>query len=159
MGDIYQKAVHYGLKKGADQVEIFILEGFTDVIQLEKNAIKASESKTVTGIGVRAYTNKGLGIATTSLLDQDSINNIVGKAVKLSKLSPPDDLFERLPGPFDTYPEVTGLCDEKICNLPDGQLTEMAIEAIDNALEKHDVIASGNFSRSYAIEKIYNNFG
>ena len=159
MGCIYEKAINYGLKKGADQIELFVLEGCSDVVQLEKNAIKAAESKTITGIGVRAYTKKGLGIATTSSLEHDAIKNIVGKAVKLSKLSPPDRLFKSLPGPFDSYPDVKGLSDKTLCEFSDEKLTEMACASIDSALEKHDVIASGNFNRSYATETIYNSLG
>ncbi|HUT81741.1 MAG TPA: TldD/PmbA family protein [Candidatus Bathyarchaeia archaeon] len=160
MGDFYQKVINMGLKKGADQIELFVLDGFTDIVQLENNGIKTSESKTITGIGVRAYSDKGLGIATTSLLDEDSIKEIVLKAVKLSKLSPPDPLFKTLPGPFDSYPKVEGLFDDEIINLPDDKLAEMAIEAIDCANEKYNnVIASGNFTRTYASETIYNSLG
>ncbi|NHK30112.1 MAG: TldD/PmbA family protein [Asgard group archaeon] len=159
MGDIFQKALQLGLKKGADQIEIYVLKGNMDVVQLEKNAIKASESKSVTGIGVRAYTKKGLGIATTSVIDPSSIKDIIIKAVKLSKLSPPDKLFKTLPGPFEKYPEVKGLSDKKIVNLPAAELTELTIKAIDSALEKHDVIVSGSFNRSNATETIYNSLG
>ncbi|NHJ47895.1 MAG: TldD/PmbA family protein [Asgard group archaeon] len=159
MGNIYHKAIQYGLRKGADQIELYILEGNADVVQLEKNAIKASESKSVTGIGVRAYTKKGLGIATTSLLDSDSIKEIVLKAVKLSKLSPPDKLFQSLPGPFEKYPQIEGLSDDSISDLPADVLTELTIEAIDAAVENHDVYVSGSFNRSNATETIYNSLG
>ena len=159
MDELFVKGVKYGIKKGADQVEIFVLEGSSDVVQLEKNAIFASESKTITGIGVRAYTNKGLGIATTSLLDKESIKDSVYKAVKLSKLSPADDLFSSLPGPFTKYPSVKGLADKAITSLPAENLTEMAIEAIDSAVEKEDVIVSGNFKRMHVTESIYNSIG
>lgn len=160
MGDFYQKVINMGLKKGADQIELFLLDGFTDVVQLENNGIKVTESKTITGIGVRAYTNKGLGIATTSLLEEESIKEIVLKAVKLSKLSPPDNLFKSLPTSFESYPQVEGLFDKEIINLPDDKLTEMAIEAIDCANETNkNIITSGNFSRTYAQETIYNSLG
>ncbi len=159
LGNIYHKAISYGLKKGADQVELFVIEGYSDVVQLEKNAIKASESKSVTGLGVRAYTKKGLGIATTSLIDEDSTKDIVNKAVKLSKLSPPDKLFKTLPGPFEIYPTIDGLSNEGVSNLSADKLTEMAITAIDSALEKHDVVVSGNLTRSHATEIIYNSLG
>lgn len=159
MSNIYKKAINHGLKKGADQIELFVLEGCSDVVQLEKNAIKAAESKAITGIGVRAYTKNGLGIATTSSIDPIVIKDIVTKAVKLSKLSPPDDLFKTLPGPFNSYPEVEGLFDKTICNYSDDTLTELAITSIDSALEYHDVITSGNFNRSYATETIYNSLG
>jgi len=159
LGDIYSKIINFGLKKGADQRELFILDGFSDVIQLEKNAIKASDSKTVTGIGIRAYTKNGLGMATTSLLDIESIKEATLKAVKLSKLSPPDKLFKSLPGPFDDYPKVEGLSEKGVSELSSDTLAEMAIEAIDSALEKHDVIVSGSFNRSSAIETIYNSLG
>jgi PmbA protein len=159
MGNIYHKAIQYGLRKGADQIELYVLEGSSDVVQLEKNAIRAAESKTVTGIGVRAYTKKGLGIATTSLLDSDSIRDIVTKAVKLSKLSPPDKLFKTLPGPFDNYPQINGLSDDKITFITPDKLTEMAIDAIDSAVENNNVYVSGSFNRSNATETIYNSQG
>ena len=159
MGDIYHKAINLGLKKGADQVELFVIEGYSDVVQLEKNAIKASESKSITGLGVRAYTKKGLGIATTSLIDDDSIKEIVIKAVKLSKLSPPDKLFKTLPGPFENYPIIEGLSSKGVSNLTADKLTELAINAIDSALEKQEVVVSGNLTRSHATETIYNSLG
>jgi len=159
LGNIYEKALQLGLKKGADQIEIYVLKGNTDVVQIEKNAIKAAESKSVTGIGVRAYTKKGLGIATTSIIDPSSIKDIIIKAVKLSKLSPPDKLFKTLPGPFEKYPEIKDLSDKQINELPPDQLTELAIDAIDSSLEKHNVIVSGSFNRSNATEIIYNSLG
>ncbi len=159
MNDFFIKGIKHGIKKGADQVEIFVLEGASDITQLEKNAIFASESKTITGFGVRAYTKKGLGIATTSLLDKDSIKDSVNKAVKLSKLSPPDDLFSSLPGPFTKYPKVKGLEDKTISELPAENLTEMAIEAIDSAIEKDEVVVSGNFKRLCVTETIFNSLG
>ncbi|HUU78909.1 MAG TPA: TldD/PmbA family protein [candidate division Zixibacteria bacterium] len=159
MSELFHKAIRLGLKKGADQLEIFALEGYTDVVQFEKNAIFASESKTITGIGIRAYSNKGLGIATSSMMDKESVKEIVEMAVKLSKLSPSDDLFESLPGPFTKYPKVEGLNDKGICELPAESLTEMTIEAIDNALEKQKVIVSGNFKRVAVTETIYNSLG
>jgi len=159
MDEFYKKAVKYGLKKKADQVELFVLKGYTDVVQLEKNAIFAAESKTITGIGIRAYTKNGVGMATTSSLDHSAIKGVVSKAVTLSKLSPPDDLFESLPGPFDKYPKLDGLYDDAIENMPDDDLPEMAITAIDCALEKHDVIVMGNFKRLIVSESIYNSMG
>ncbi len=159
MNDMFVKSVNLGLKKGADQIEIFVLEGASDIVQLEKNAIFASESKTITGLGVRAYTKKGLGIATTSLLDKDSIKDSVMKAVELIKLSPPDDWFSTLPGPFTNYPNVRGLEDRAISDLPTENLTEMAIEAIDSATEKDDVVVSGNFKRVCVTESIFNSLG
>ena len=159
MTELFNKAIKHGLKKGADQLEIFVLEGSTDVVQLEKSAIFASESKAITGFGIRAYTNKGLGIATSSVIDKESVLDLVEKAVKLSKLSPPDELFKTLPGPYTNYPKVDGLLDKSICDLPAESLTEMTIEAIDNSLEKHDVIVSGNFKRMDVTESIYNSLG
>ncbi len=159
MGNIYHKALALGLRKGADQVELFVIEGYSDVVQIEKNAIKASESKSVTGLGVRAYTKKGLGIATTSLIDAESIKEIVIKAVKLSKLSPPDKLFKTLPGPFENYPTIQGLSNKGVSNLTAAELTELAISAIDSAVEKHEVVVSGNLTRSHATETIYNSLG
>ncbi|MFW9922096.1 MAG: TldD/PmbA family protein [Candidatus Thorarchaeota archaeon] len=159
MDELFQKAIKYGIKKGADQVEIFALEGCIDIVQLEKNAIFASESKSITGIGVRVYTKKGLGIATSSLIEKESIKKIVEIAVKLSKLSPPDKLFSSLPGPFTNYPKIDGLNDKGICELPDEKLPEMASEAIDSALERHKVITSGNFKRTDVNETIHNSMG
>ena len=157
--ELYRKILKYGLKKGADQIEVFLLEGSSDIVQLEKNAIFASESKSITGFGVRAYTKKGLGIATSSIINKETLKEITEKAVKLSKLSPPDNLFATLPGPFTNYPKVTGLSDSSISNLLEEEITEMAINAIDNATNKHDVILSGNFRRMYVTETIFNSLG
>jgi len=159
MDEFCKKAIKYGLKKKADQIELFVLKGYTDVVQLEKNAIFASESKTITGIGIRAYTKNGVGMATTSSLEHSAIKDVISKAVTLSKLSPPDDLFSSLPGPYEKYPSIDGLYDEAITNMPDDDLPEMAIEAIDCATEKHEVIVMGNFKRLIVTESIFNSMG
>ena len=150
--DLFRKILKYGLKKGADQIEVFILEGSSDIVQLEKNAIFASESKSITGFGVRAYTKKGLGIATSSIIDKESLKEITEKAVKLSKLSPPDNLFATLPGPFTKYPEISGLCDCSINDLPEEEITEMAINSIENASKNPLYHHSCHFARSVLFE-------
>ena len=159
MNNIFQKAINYGLKKGVDQIELFLLDGHSDVVLIEKNAIKATECKSLTGVSVRAYTNKGLGIATNTLIDEKNITKTIKEAVILSKLSPPDDLFKSLPGPFDNYPKVVGLFDYNLKNLSDEQLIDLAIESIDSALEKDKVIVSGNVNRTYAKEHVINSNG
>ncbi|MCF2142289.1 MAG: TldD/PmbA family protein [Candidatus Heimdallarchaeota archaeon] len=153
------EAINFGLKRGADQLEFFILHGNSETVQIEKSAIKASENKSISGMGIRAYTKKGLGIATTTLLTECSLKELTKKAVQLSKIAPPDELFKSLPGPFTAYPKVNGLYDKTITNFPDGHLTDLAIEAIEAGLEKHNVIISGSFEREVVEESIYNSLG
>jgi PmbA protein len=159
MKKLYREAIQLGEQRGAEQIELFILKGTTDVIQFEKNGIIASESKTLTGISVRAYTNKGLGLATTTLLTKDSILNAVKKAVTLSKSSPPDELFKSLPESKTNYPTVDGLDDKAIRNLSAASLANLAIEGIDSALEEQEVLVSGSFNRVSVEESIYNSLG
>ncbi|MEA2070875.1 MAG: TldD/PmbA family protein [Asgard group archaeon] len=160
MEQIFQNAIEYGQKKGADQLDLYILEGCSETVQIEKNNIIVSESKSITGIGIRVYTNNSLGMATTSLLTKQAILEAINRAYGLSKASPSDELFDSLPGPYSDYPIIGGLADAETCSLPGDYLTEIAIEAIETALEKHDdIILSGNFKRTYATEKIINNLG
>lgn len=92
--------------------------------------IKETSSKVDVGLGVRAFKNKGLGIAYTQSLDEDDVVETVRKAVKHAHVAQPDPYFKRIPGPSKA-PRVQGLCDGEVVNITIEDASRVALSMID----------------------------
>ncbi|MEM2320266.1 MAG: TldD/PmbA family protein [Candidatus Bathyarchaeia archaeon] len=78
--------------------------------------IKEASSKVDVGLGVRAFKNKGLGVAYTQSLDESDVRETVKRAVKYAQVAQPDPYFKGIPGPSKAQ-KVPGLCDGEVIEL------------------------------------------
>jgi len=78
--------------------------------------IKEASSLDDLGIGVRAYKNRGRGIAFSQSLDPADVETMASKAVAFAKMAQPDPYFKGMPGPSKAS-EITGLFDGEIRSL------------------------------------------
>lgn len=89
-----QKAIAYGLKLGATQVEVVLWNGTEELTRFANNEIHQSVSLEDTTVHVRAIIGKKIGVARGNREE-----NVVKRAVEIAKLQRPDKNFVSLPKP------------------------------------------------------------
>lgn len=87
------KAIKYGLKLGATQVEVVLWGGVEQLTRFANNEIHQSVSLEDSTMHVRAVVGKKIGVARGNSLD------VVRKAVEIAKIQRPDKSFKSLPEP------------------------------------------------------------
>jgi len=103
-------------------------------ISLLGKGIKEAASRTDLGIGVRAYKNKGMGVAFSQSLDPADVEITVQRASSFAKIAQSDPYFKGIPGPRKSS-EVPSLCDSEIISLTleeAGSLCKRMIDAVEN---------------------------
>ena len=109
--DLGELAVKKSLGFGADEAEAFLIQGREISVRAENNEIKIATSQVEDGIGIRVFSNRGLGFASVNVLNEKQIEAAAQNAVSLSKGSPKDE-YNLLPEP-EQIKRVPGLYDEK----------------------------------------------
>ena len=121
--------------------------------------IKETSSLDDLGIGVRAYKNRGKGIAFSQSLDPADVEATVRKAVAFAKMAQPDPYFKGMPGP-SRAPEIMGLFDDEIRYL-DLERAAKFVKAMLSASEGVRVGAkfSGGMSAGYWMSHLMTSTG
>jgi PmbA protein len=91
-------------------------------------------SRTDLGLGVRAYKNRGLGVAFSQSLKSEDVETTVRRAADFAAVAQPDPYFRGLPGPSKAA-KVAGLCDSEIVALTleeTAVLTKSMIGAVED---------------------------
>ncbi len=95
-------AVDFALKKGADEAEAYVYQGFATNVVIERGQIAKSSRIIDHGVGIRVVVNKTLGFAYTNILeDKVAIEETVNKALSLAKVGKPDENWHSLPSKKD----------------------------------------------------------
>jgi len=82
-------------------------------VELLGRGVRGARSLTDLGLGVRAFKNKGLGVAFSQSLEPADVEATVEKAVSFARVAQPDPYFKAIPGPSKA-PEVSGLYDDSV---------------------------------------------
>ncbi|MCL0084372.1 TldD/PmbA family protein [Dehalococcoidia bacterium] len=126
--DLGERAVKKSLGFGADEAEAFLIQGREISVQAENNEIKVATSQVEDGIGIRVFSNKGLGFASVNVLNEKEIEEAARDAVRLSQVTPRDE-YNILPEP-KPIKRVPGLYDDKI----EGLGLDKAISLVEEML-------------------------
>lgn len=124
-------------------------------IDILGRGIKEARSRTDLGIGVRAYKNKGLGVAFSQSLEPEDVEKTVHRAVGFARAAQPDPYFKGIPGPSEAR-DVPDLCDREIIDLTleeAGGLAKRMIDAVE-AVQPGAMYRGGmgvGYSRSYLV--------
>jgi PmbA protein len=111
-----EKAVKLLSKHGLDFYDVYAAYSRSLSIEILGKGIKESMSRTDLGLGVRAYKNKGLGVAFSQSLKDEDVETTVHQAADFAAVAQPDPYFKGMPGPSKAA-KVKGLCDPKIVAL------------------------------------------
>ncbi len=87
MEDELQKIIEYGIKLGADFVDLRLQTLETTKITLNNKKIEVSSSGIEQGIGIRVFVDGAMGFATSSTLDEQNIFEAIKTAYKMAKTS------------------------------------------------------------------------
>ncbi len=131
-----EKAMRLLSTAGLDFYDVFSAYSRTMTVTLLGKGINEARSSIDLGLGVRAYKNKGLGIASSQSLDPSDIETTVNKAVSFVNVAQPDPYFKRIPGPTRANP-VPGLQDKAIISLTMEEAAGMSKRMIDAAEATH----------------------
>jgi PmbA protein len=139
-----KKGIELGEKLGSTQMEIIIQNGFNRSVELKNNSIQGAQQQSVSGLGVRAYINNKLGIASATLVNKDTVEEVVKTAVRLAKLAPEDLDFNSLPGVSTRKPTlVENLFDIRIAEMDPSMMIETANTMVNGALDKDERANTG----------------
>ncbi|MCL0093067.1 TldD/PmbA family protein [Dehalococcoidia bacterium] len=126
--DLGELAVKKSLGFGADEAEAFLIQGREISVRAENNEIKVATSQVEDGVGIRAFSNRGLGFASVNVLNEKEIEEAARDAVRLSQVTPRDE-YNILPEP-KPIKRVPGLYDDKI----EGLGLDKAISLVEEML-------------------------
>lgn len=135
------KGIKLGEKLGSTQMEIIIQNGFNRSVELKNNSIQGAQQQSVSGLGVRAYINNKLGIASATMVNDQTVDEVVRTAVKLAKLAPEDQDFSSLPGLEVSAMKpvvVDNLFDIRIAEMDPSLMIETANTMVNGALDRDD---------------------
>ncbi len=156
LSDLAERAL--ALNKEGAQMEITLTNGFERSIEVKGNSISGVQQQTKTKVTVRIYDGKRLGIASATSLSPKSIEETVTNAMKLAKLSPPDDKFVSLPEPMERQPaNLEGLYDSELAYLDPSKVVESIGDMIQGAREVHEKANVGGRLNMNLMERVVAN--
>jgi len=132
-----EKAAKLLSRLSLDFFDVYAAHSRSLNIEILGKGIKESMSRTDLGLGVRAYKNKGLGVAFSQSLKAEDIETTVRRAANFASIAQPDPYFKGMLGPSKAA-EVLGLCDSEIVALTLGEaglLAKRMIEAVENVCQ------------------------
>ncbi len=154
-----EHVINSGKSLGADQVEAYTIFGSAKSVQIERGSIRRFTDTSNSGLGIRVVKNKAIGMASTTIFTEDSIEKTVKDAYALAKVSPPDPNFKSLPIDTREAPTIIGRYDSTIEEISVEEFTELILEAIQEATITDDAIVSGSFTAGIGERYIVNSEG
>ncbi|OQX91949.1 MAG: hypothetical protein B6D58_05435 [candidate division Zixibacteria bacterium 4484_95] len=107
--------IKYALKKGADEVEVYIEMGRESEVGTRLENLERLKEATSQGLGLRIFKNKKLGFAHTSDFSENNLKDFIDKTIELSDETTRDK-FNGLPEPSFDIPALD-LFDPKISRI------------------------------------------
>lgn len=90
----------------ADQTEVMVWSGNDELTRFTHNMVHQNVAEADVSVRVRAILGKRSGVASTNVLDEAALRDVVSRAVEMAKLAPEDPELPRLPeGGKATSPE------------------------------------------------------
>jgi len=161
MLSLAEDAVSFALKKGADEAEAFVYQGFANNVVIERGQIAKSSRIIDRGLGVRAVIKKSVGFSYTNMLEnRTATEKTVLKAISFAKASKPDEDWHGLP---DKKPLATveNTYDSKVAQLNSEDLVKIASTMLDAAEKKDKRVfpIEGGAGASYLSSAVANSNG
>ncbi|MEM1563410.1 MAG: TldD/PmbA family protein [Candidatus Bathyarchaeia archaeon] len=132
-----EAVVEFALKRGADEAEAFVYQGFTTTVAIERGQIAKSSRIIDQGLGVRTVVNKAVGFSYTNVVgSKTAIEEVVLKSLRSAKASKPDKDWQGFPYKKSAS-NVRGTFDDTICKLSPEDLVKLSSLMLE-AAEKTD---------------------
>ncbi len=160
MNDIFdyaQKALEFAQKEGADEVEIYCMNGRSVSVDIHRDLIDLAKESLISGIGIRAIVKGAVGFSSTN--DVSRIKKAATLAVKSAKVRGSDPEWSGLPQKRH-LPEVQGIFEKKIADIEVESCIDFAMEMVNGAKSIQDIEpTSGNFACGNSTKFILNSNG
>lgn len=99
---------------GACDADVFVSDGRSVSVEIEKNSIKSCDVEYDAGYGVRAFVGGGVGFSRGRGLKENAVGAAGADAVAMARETEPDPDFKELPGAAAVpYAKIGGLYDAK----------------------------------------------
>lgn len=152
-------AVKKGLNLGADEVEVYLLNGEGTEVALENNDIHIGRTDVRSGAGIRVFKSKGLGFASCNSIEEEEIGRAIERALQLANHAPPEpwnELPEKVP-----LKKVEGLYDADSESLGTEDALSLAKDMLNSVKDTDDriTVESGVFSAQRGDEAIASSRG
>ncbi|MEM1606567.1 MAG: TldD/PmbA family protein [Candidatus Bathyarchaeia archaeon] len=145
-----EKAGRLLSKLDLDFYDVFASYSRALSINILGKGIREAFSRVDVGIGVRAFKNKGMGVAFSQSLDDADVETTVKRAVGFARVAQPDPYFKGIPGPSKA-PEVPGLCDGAVVYLTLEEASRFSKDMISAAEGvRKGAMYFGGFGAGYA---------
>jgi len=130
--DIAQSAVNAAISAGADWADAICASARSVEVEVEKSSIGQCEAQRNSGVGVRAYVNGAVGLASSQSLEHSQVRTCAQQAVTLARVAQRDPDFVALPQP-SAVQRVPELFDEGVAGLDSARVVQWCQEGIDEA--------------------------
>ena len=130
--DIARHAVETAIAQGAQFADAYCAEVREVGVGVENTSLRDSDVVRDYGIGVRAYYNGGMGVASAQSLLHADVEECARNAAILAQTAHPDPDFVELPAP-QPVPPVAELFDDELAGMDVAQVVEWCTAAIDEA--------------------------
>jgi PmbA protein len=125
--DLAEKCVSYGLKKGADQVEVTILDGSEFSVDIRHGEIENLIEAGSRNLSAKVIKDQKTAYASSSDLSDEALRKLLSRAVQRAELSSPDPYAGLPPKPkIDRDASVLSLFDPRILTLSPAEKIDLA---------------------------------
>ncbi len=125
--DLAESLISYGLKKGADQVEILVDEGSDFSVDVREGKIEKLEEAGERDLSLKIIVDQKVATASSSDLNKETLHHLVENAVARARISSPDP-FAGIPEKEEIHTNVKDLriYDPEIITMPPEKKIEAA---------------------------------
>ncbi len=121
-----EKLVNRGLRRGADEVEVYLQTSRNLSIRVRQEDLETVQESDTGGVGFRVIVDGGMGFSHSNDLSERSLDDTLDRAIAFAKLTTPDE-YNALPGE-QAHQEVEGLHDPEVAKVSMDKKIDMALQ-------------------------------
>lgn len=158
--EIAERTVKLTLQHKADQAQVAAFLVNTSLTRYANSQIHQNVATKTGGVAIKVVNGQKIGVLRVYSLEKKKIREIVKKAIKISKVTPPNKDFKSLPKPLKWTP-IKGTLDKKTAECTPDFRAEKVKEAIDTAHSKSKIVraVAGSFSTESFAFAVANSLG
>lgn len=157
---IAQETVELALKRGVDQAQVAAFLMDSALTRYANSQIHQNVASKEGGVAIKAVIGHKVGTLRLDSLEKKQIEKSMERAVKITKVTPPNKDFKSLPRPSKWTP-IKGTFDKKTAECTADFRAEKVKEAIETAHSKSRLVKSvaGSFSTGFFDFAVANSLG
>ena len=158
--DACRTAVKEAVKNGANDAEAYGVNSKESEVIIENNDLKQSKSHKISSLGIRVLVGRSQGFSSVNILEKGRIIRSVVLAIKLAKVSPPDN-FNSIPHKTAKIGLLKKIYDKDAVGFEPADNVRMAKEMLLTArsYDNRVSIDSGNFTSALLTHTVLNSCG